>query len=179
MEKGPIRAPWPAQAAHMKGQCMVGPLSHRAWLLQSCCDLPGPTNRVLPPQQTSQVGPGATPGCMGTGPWESTIWGGHFSVFCFSPHTPGDCSSAGAGHALLDVDKPLCHLGIPAVLRRLLPALGRGHLVGSLSPHPRPAHPFPLVLFCFGVRQACLCGRDAARVETAVLIHMEGFRRPC
>lgn len=49
--------------------------------------------------------------------------------------TAGVCLSAGAGHALLDLDQPLRHLGVPALLRRLLPALGRDHLVrGGATP---------------------------------------------
>lgn len=42
---------------------------------------------------------------------------------------------ARTGHTLLDLDKPLCHLGVAAVLHRLLPALGRDYLVRTLSPH--------------------------------------------
>lgn len=43
--------------------------------------------------------------------------------------------AACAGHTLLDLDKPFCHLGVTALLHRLLPALGRDYLVRILKPH--------------------------------------------
>lgn len=42
---------------------------------------------------------------------------------------------ARTGHTLLDLDKSLCHLGLAALLHRLLPALGRDYLVRILKPH--------------------------------------------
>ncbi len=39
------------------------------------------------------------------------------------------------GHTLLDVDQPLCHMGVTAFLCHLLPPVGRHHLVW-----PAPLH---------------------------------------
>lgn len=52
---------------------------------------------------------------------------------------------AGAGHTLLDLDKPLCYLGITTVLRRLLPALGGDYLVRIPKPPVSPTAPHPVI----------------------------------
>lgn len=41
------------------------------------------------------------------------------------------CDVARPGHTLLDVDQPLCHLGLSAFLCHLLTSVGRHHLVRS------------------------------------------------
>lgn len=47
--------------------------------------------------------------------------------------------SAGAGHPLLDLDKPLCHLGV-GLFTRLFPPLGRSRLVRILMISQAPPH---------------------------------------
>lgn len=42
--------------------------------------------------------------------------------------------TAGSGHAALDVDQPLCHLGLPGLLRLLQLLLGRHHMVSAAPP---------------------------------------------
>lgn len=65
---------------------------------------------------------------------------------------------ARTGHTLLDLDKPLCHLGVTALLHRLLPALGRDYLVRTLKPHMASVPPAPAQL-------AASCTGAAARTS--------------
>lgn len=67
-----------------------------------------------------------------------------FLSTCLPLLTPPSLAAC-AGHPLLDLDKPLCHLGVTALLRRLLPALGRDYLVRILKPHLAPTAHTPVM----------------------------------
>ncbi|EDL22101.1 ATPase, class VI, type 11A, isoform CRA_a, partial [Mus musculus] len=65
-------------------------------------------------------------------------------------------TEARTGHALLDLDQPLCHLGVAALLHCLLPALGRGYLAVPQLPED------VLCVHIHAVQWACLAGYHTA-----------------